>query len=280
MKFALCGSVYLDTTASTSTEIVPVPSTVIHKADNEVPQHNGDSSSTQGAAEEIPDDSSDSSDEDYFSVADSEDEQVDTDADWEAREKERQRVLEAAGLIVNEDVKPPPRLERARSARKRRPPPAAPQRSSVISNSSASKDLPPVPEPEPSPTVDHFTRVDDAFDRYETFKQQAQQTPNSNRLSVASSFETAQSSLGGSPAVSQAPSTSGLSKDGEGRSYSHLLNFLGRKTPGSDGPEKRTLTISAPILNNPDSPSRENSPAFGSVSLHVISASAFADFLM
>lgn len=242
--------------------------TVTRKAEDDVPQHNVASSSLQGGAEEIPDDSSESSDEDYFSVADSEDEQVETDADWEAREKERQRVLEAAGLIVNEDVKPPPRLERTRSARKRRTPPAAPHRSSIISDSS-SKDLPPVPDPEPSP-VDHSTRLDDAFDRYETFKQQAQQTPNSNRLSVASSFETAQSSLG-SPAVSLAPSTSGLSKDGEGRSYSHLLNFLGRKTPGSDGPEKRTLTISAPIMNNPDSPSRENSPAFGSVSLLISS---------
>ena len=30
-----------------------------------------------------------------------------TDADWDAREKERQRVLEVAGLIVNQDVNPP-----------------------------------------------------------------------------------------------------------------------------------------------------------------------------
>lgn len=247
---------YPDNTASTSTKDMTTSSTVIQKADDNISKHNADPS---GSAEEI----SDSSDEDYFSVADSEDEQVGTDTDWEAREKERQRVLEAAGLIVNEDVKPPPRLERVRSIRKRRPPPAAPQRLSTISNYSVSKDLPLIPDSEPSP-ADHSTRLDDAFDRYEAFKQQ---TPNSNRLSIASSFETAQSSPSGSPAVSLSPSTSGVSKDSDGRSYSYLLNFLGRKTPGSDGPEKRTLTISAPIINNPDSPSRENSPAFGSVSV-------------
>ena len=261
MKFALCGSMYPDNTASTSTKDITISSTVVQKANDDVVQHNP--SSATGSAEELIEDTSDSSDEDYFSAADSEDEQGETDADWEVREKERQRVLEAAGLILNEDVKPPPRLERARSTRKRRPPPAAPRRSSIISNSLVSKDLPPVPDSEPSP-ADHSTRLDDAFDRYEAFKQQ---TPTSNRLSIASSFETAHSSLSGSPVVSLAPSTSGLSKDGEGRSYSYLLNFLGRKTPGSDGLEKRTLTISSPIMNNPDSPSRENSPAFGSVSV-------------
>jgi hypothetical protein len=103
----------------------------------------------------------DSSDDDYFSVADADgdsdnenDMREETDDDWNARENERQRVLEAAGLIVNEDVKPPPRLERARSARKRRPPPAAPQRSSIISTSAA-KDLPPVPELDFSPIDSH-----------------------------------------------------------------------------------------------------------------------------
>lgn len=208
---------------------------------------------------------SDSSDEDFYSVEDgvedSEDEddmQDQTDSDWEAREKERQRVLEAAGLIVNHDVKPPPRLERARSARQRRPPPLAPQRSSVASNTSI-KDLPPVPERDHSP-VDSITRLDDAFDRYEAFKQMQ---GVSNRLSVASSFETAASTAPESPVVSLAPSTS---QNGEHRTYSHLLNFLGRRAPSNDNHERKTLTISSPILNRSESPSRENSPAFGSVS--------------
>lgn len=209
----------------------------------------------------VADDSSDSSsDDDFYSAApgvdDSDDDDElgeENDADWEAREKERQRVLEAAGLIVNEDVKPPPRLERARSARPRRPPPAAPQRSSIISNSSA-KDLPPVPA---SPGLDTSVRLDDAFDRYESFRHTH---GNTNRMSIAS-FETAPSEVS-SPTISQTPSTS---RDSDTRSYSHILHFLGRRTPANDVPDKRTLTISAPILNQSESPTRENSPAFGSV---------------
>ena len=68
-------------------------STVVQKANDDVVQHNP--SSAPGSAEELTEDTSDL-DEDYFSVADSEDDQGETDADWEAREKERQRVLEAA----------------------------------------------------------------------------------------------------------------------------------------------------------------------------------------
>jgi hypothetical protein len=210
----------------------------------------------QVEADEREDQESQSSEE-YFSVADDseeeDDKEEDTDADWEAREKERQRVLEAAGLIVNQDVKPPPRLARARSTRPRRPAPAAPQRSSIISNLSA-KDLPPVPD---SP-AGNSPRLDDAFDRYETFKH----TQGSlNRLSFASSsFEAAPSS----PAVSLTPSTS---KESDNRPKSYLLNFLGRRTPANDGSERRTLTISGPIMSTSEGPSRENSPAFGSVTL-------------
>jgi actin cytoskeleton-regulatory complex protein PAN1 len=163
-------------------------------------------------------------------------------------------VVEAAGLIVNQDVKPPPRLARSRPVRVRRPPPAAPQRSSIVSNASL-KDLPAVPD---SPSESSSPRLDDAFDRYESFKHIQ---GNANRLSVASSFETAPSSPGSSPAISVVPS-----RDSESRPKSNLLGFLGRRTPASDGSDKRTLTISGPILNQTDSPSRENSPAFGSVS--------------
>lgn len=263
MKNSHYGSAYFRNAARTvkkptKNDNAPSPSTKMEDLSE------SNSHDYQATPESTPDEVADSSDDDYYSVADAADDSGDddniaegTDADWEAREKERQRVLEAAGLVVNEDIKPPPRLERVKSARKRRPPPAAPQRSSIISDASSSKDLPPVPERDNSPT-DTSTRLDDAFDRYETFKQ----THNSNRVSVASSFETAPTSPGGSPAISLAPS---MSKDGEGRSYSHLLHFLGRRTPANEGPERRTLTISAPIMNQSESPSRENSPAFGSV---------------
>ncbi|KAF7972256.1 hypothetical protein HWV62_18572 [Athelia sp. TMB] len=206
------------------------------------------------------------SDDDYFSVDDSDDEDEDSgeaEANWEAREKERQRVLEAAGLIVTQADKPPPRLERVRSARQRRPAPAAPQRNSAASVSTTStKELPSVPERVSSP-VDS-TRVDDAFDRYEAFKH-TQGAPANNRLSVASSFETAPSTPAeASPAVSLAPSTSG-----EHRPYSNLLHFLGRKTPANETSDRK-LTISGPIMDSPGSPARENSPAFGSAIFELI----------
>lgn len=217
-------------------------------------------------------DEDESSDSDYYSATDdSDDEGVEGDSnkDREAREKERQRVLEAAGLIVNEDVKPPPKVERARSTRIRRPAPAAPQRSSVISNTSV-KDLPPVPQNEDGP-IEPTVRLDDAFDRYEAFKKT--QSSN-NRLSVASSFETGPSSpTSGSPSI-----TPSISRDGEGRGYIHLLSFLGRKTPANETSERRTLNISAPILNISDSPSRDNSPAFGSVSATLCCARGSSEF--
>lgn len=215
------------------------------------------------------DESTESSDEDedYFS-ADASDEDGDNDqadSNWEAREKERQRVLEAAGLIVTQDAKPPSRLVRVRSARQRRPPPAAPQRNSAASQSSLTKDLPSVPERDNSPSSPvGSTRVDDAFDRYEAFER-TRGTLANNRLSVASSFETAPSSPGeSSPAISLAPSTSG-----EHRPYVNLLHFLGRKAPANETQvDLKKLTISGPIMDRPGSPARENStsPAFGSVS--------------
>jgi hypothetical protein len=266
MKFTHCGLALLETSVGSthaSTQRANAVSTSVDGVRDEEPQaQNGSHQPQKVVANNPEDEETGSSGDEYFSVADADDsEQEDkmdeeTDADWEAREKERQCVLEAAGLIVNQDVKPPPRLARTRSVR-RRPPPAAPRRWSIVSNSSL-KDLPPLPG---SPgRGDSSPRVDDAFDRYESFKHTQ---GNSNRLSVASSFETAPSSPSGSPAISLAPS---ISKDSESRPKSHLLNFLGRRTPANDGPEKRTLTISGPIMNQTDTPSRENSPAFGSVS--------------
>lgn len=259
MKFFLCGLVF--GTISAKTDVTSTLGALANVSGSQPQTQNIINPERMAPDQDEADKLSDSSDDDYFSVADTDDDSDDdddlreeTDADWEARQKERQRVLEAAGLIVNEDVKPPPRLERARSARKRRPPPAAPRRSSVIS-SSVEKNLPPVPEL----AIDTTARLDDAFDRYEAFKQEQ---GNTNRLSMAS-FETAYSSPGGSPALSQAPSAT---RESESRPYSQLFNFLGRRTPANDGSDKRTLTISGPIMSQPEYPSRENSPAFGSVS--------------
>ncbi|KAH7911883.1 hypothetical protein BJ138DRAFT_1062162 [Hygrophoropsis aurantiaca] len=226
----------------------------------------------------------DSSDDeaDYFSLDEGSDDDDDEDeddgsgeetaAEQEARELERQRVLEAAGLIVNEDVKPPPGVEEPRSSsspRKRRPPPAAPQRLSVVSVSATAKELPPIPPP-----IDPTAHLKDAFDRYESFKKTH---GNYNSRMSMSSIDTTPSSPPRSPAVSLTPSLnrdaesrSSLSRDGESRT-SQFLSFLNRHTTirgTTPDFEKRTIpTISGPILNGSppvDGPPRESSPAFGS----------------
>ncbi|KDQ59802.1 hypothetical protein JAAARDRAFT_56764 [Jaapia argillacea MUCL 33604] len=201
-----------------------------------------------------------------FEDSDSEDDDVQSEAkrkaEREAREIERQRVLQAAGLVLKSDSVPP-----ARPRIRRRPPPAVPNRSSVISDSS-DKHLPSLPSPDAN---DNVIRLDDAYERYEAFKQ-----GHVNRLSVAS-FETIPSSPT-SPTMSIDRASS---REGEGtRTISNLLHFLGRKAPSNDGERRMpvisgpisgpiSVSISAPISDpasgRPSSPlQRENSPNFGS----------------
>jgi hypothetical protein len=185
--------------------------------------------------------------------------------DHKARALERQRVMEAAGLIIKaaQGSTPPPR-----PLRRRRTPPQTPQRQSTASLGS-NKDLPPPPppEPEPSSAVEPALHVDDAFERYENFLK-----TKDYRLSVASFDSGPPPSPGAGsispPILSASNSTSG--KEGESRAHS-FFGFLGRsRTPGSEN-ERPRLQISAPIplagnAGSMDAPSpREASPAFGSV---------------
>lgn len=159
-------------------------------------------------------------------------------AEREARALERQRVLEAAGLIVKQDGrKPPPRPVRRKAllvttpAKTHRKPPAPPQTSgpssipqgqeedsdrrlSQISASSelSGKDLPPVPAPDsphsPEAGEDAGTRLDDAYDRYEAFKASM---ADSNRWSMASTTTDGLNAGGSGPSTvpsSPAPSLS------------------------------------------------------------------------
>ncbi|KAK0185975.1 hypothetical protein F5146DRAFT_163320 [Armillaria mellea] len=200
-----------------------------------------------------------------FDESDIEDAYPETKAEREAREHERQLVLEAAGLIVKQDVKPPPRPPRRSKSGKRRPPPLAPERLSSNTSASSLKGLPPVP-PTESETSAH---LNDAFDRYEAFRYTH---ANANRMSVASSMDSGPPS---SPTFSTISPTSSTisqtpSKEGESR-YSSIMHFLGRKTPEA---EKR-LVISAPILNSPETEfSRSASPAFGSSWASLVDKSA------
>src|ERR1700722_11259848 len=209
-----------------------------------------------GEASEEVDDSSDSSSVSSLEISDEEDMDQNRGERKEAHgARERQQVLQAAGLIITADAQPP------QVSKRRRPAPAAPQRSSVTS-STLTKDLPPVPDVDL--VGDAGIWVDDAFDRYEAFKH-AHGTVN--RLSMAS-IDTAPTSPGAS---SIAPS---LSRDSESRGHSTFLHFLGRRTPPGESDKRSMPNISGPIAINPTSPSRGDSPAFGTVgvffSLHVL----------
>lgn len=212
--------------------------------------------------------------EDYFSMDESDDESEESEdedgtvEDAHARELERQRVLEAAGLIVDtsSSVMAPPNPP----IQKRRPPPVTPQRVSIAPGPVPSKNLPPVPTVDLTDTeLDSTSRLDDAFDRYEVFKK-ANGNIN-NRMSI-SSYDTSPSSPPRSPAVSLAPSLN--HRDWESRT-SQFLSFLGRHTNRSTTPEpeRKTLVISGPI-NTPTGETGDENPSFGTSWASLVDKSA------
>lgn len=199
-------------------------------------------------------DSDSDSDSNYVSFDGIGDEESDNTK--ETRERERQLVLEAAGLVVNQDVKPP--------KQKHRPAPPIP--------TSRYKNLPLVPDPEAEPgqeveNVDHEASLDDAFARYESFRNNQS---NLNRLSVIST----ESGILPSPPTPTMSHTHSGGNESSSR-YGHFLQFLksGNKTPERNPKSVATLNISAPIMNlsvssqssEQDDPSRSNSPSFGMV---------------
>ncbi|KAI5118090.1 hypothetical protein M0805_007740 [Coniferiporia weirii] len=214
---------------------------------------------------DVSDDEGSSDGEEYHSFESSESESESGDSgkraahaeedrgEHEARELERQRVLEAAGLLVKKDDAddlPPPRPARRRSVRRRRTPPETPNRVSIASTSS-DRDL--------SSRPTSVLHIDDAFERYETYRHS-----KNYRLSM-SSYDTGPPSPGLPPSLSATPSKEGA--EARPHTHSNIFNFLTRtKTPVHE-PDRPRLQISAPILGtdgNTDSPSRAGSPAFGS----------------
>lgn len=203
-------------------------------------------------------------DTDYDQIPPSEEE---LDREREARESERVRVLQAAGIVIKEDGKErPPSPVRRRSSRKHRPAPARPSHSSNARDSIASikstRDLPPLPSvTDEAQSMDSVKpQLDDAYERYENFKQQLDQ-----RASIASYDSISQ------PSPDTVTSGSPKPQESKGR-HSALLSFLGRRTPVNDG-ERRSissLVISGPILPESAAISRDNSPAFGSVRNKII----------
>lgn len=218
-----------------------------------------------GEAAEDESDDDESSEYQSFESDEDEDElrsQEEIQKDREMRARERQRVLEAAGLIVKDEKgSKPPRPARSKSLRGHRPPPGVPNRQSIASTASLDKGLP----SRPLSTTDSILRVDDAFERYEAFKQAKER-----RFSVTSSIDNPPPS----PTSTYTSSTlsPSVSKDGDSRFTHSFFHFLSRRTPSVD-PDKPRLQISAPIIGSStrgESPNRENgtnSPAFGTVSI-------------
>ncbi|KAG0701413.1 Dbl homology domain-containing protein [Suillus ampliporus] len=238
----------------------------------ECPDMSGAAAACGSPDEDDHADSSSDGGEDYFSLEGSDDDSEGSEAgtveDENARELERQRVLEAAGLIV--DTSSSVMAPSDPPVRKRRPPPVTPQRVSIVSVTS--KNLPPVPTVDLTDTeLDSTSRLDDAFDRYEAFKNTNGNF--NNRMSV-SSFDTSPSSPPRSPAVSVAPSLN--HRDGESRT-SQFLSFLGRHATRSSTPEpeKRTLVISGPIVNSPPGgETGDDGPSFGTSWASLVDKSA------
>jgi actin cytoskeleton-regulatory complex protein PAN1 len=232
-----------------------------------------------------------------FSDSDSEDDETAMTEDErklerEVRAVERQLVLEAAGIIVKKDSSgPPPRLQRRRAIGTvqptHRPAPAPP----LVPTSTQRADL---------DELDRSTRVqghlDDAYGRYEAFKQQ------SSRLSVSSidqlsPLPPASPSLGSgsfslAPAHYESLSDRERSKENvsstSSSSYgSRISHFLGRsRTPIQERETRVMTTISAPIMSSSSSsgtvtlgsPTRGDSPGFGLVRLHVRATARNANY--
>jgi hypothetical protein len=252
---------------------------------------------------------SDSSSDGYLTFSDSDEEDDDDDEsqmtdverqeERRLREIERQKVLEAAGLIVKQASE-----DRLASSTRliRRPskkaPPARPSRTPVTANvnedlstkPTKERELPPLP---PSSPATATRTLDDAFERYAAFKVEQGNTMaengGNNRLSVISNPSTYASTVPPSsprqsistrpPSATFPTSPSVHSTESKISSFLHYLG--GRiRTPGegvsSNGTTDRktsTSAISAPIISAPmalPSPSRENSPAFGSVGIGVL----------
>jgi hypothetical protein len=196
----------------------------------------------------------------------------------EQRELERIRVLEAAGLIIKQPAEgktpPAPPLRRRSTKKGRRPVPAAPIPTLQATIPDRERELPLLPPLSP------HARVDDAYERYETFKNREV----TNRDSTAFTVSDASSIPPSSPRISITPSMGSVSlslatpmppavHESKGGGYTGLLSFLSRsKTPGEEKKTFSVASISAPMISAPmpvaavTTPMRENSPAFGSVS--------------
>jgi hypothetical protein len=255
------------------------------------PSSTGDAASSQisqGDANGVEyDNASDSTASGYHSFSDSDSEadestmaEEERKLEREMRAAERQLVLEAAGIIVKKDMtrRPPPHIQRRRTIAsvrpKHRPAPAPPTALPTVAITGQGLDLSELPPPTPAKAP-----LDDAYERYEAFKQSA------SRLSISSIDQLPPLSpvSGSSGSLSLPPAQSRESlpdkekvKDNVSTSSSYgsrISQLLARsRTPVQDKETRIMPTISAPIISTTSSgtgtlstPALEESPGFGLV---------------
>jgi actin cytoskeleton-regulatory complex protein PAN1 len=198
-----------------------------------------------------------------FSDSDSEDDEAamseeERKLEREMRAAERQLVLEAAGIVVKKDM----------TRRPHRPAPAPP----TVPASSQGPDLRELPPPTPAKA-----HLDDAYERYEAFKQQRLSITSIEQLPPASPVSPSSGSL--SLALSQSRESLPDKERGKDNastlpSYgSRISQLLARsRTPVQEKETRVIPVISAPITSTTSSstgtlgaPAREESQGFGLV---------------
>ncbi|GAA5869921.1 hypothetical protein JCM8547_008105 [Rhodosporidiobolus lusitaniae] len=198
-------------------------------------------------------------------VADVSDDEPDSDDELSAsaREAERLRVLEAAGLLVKED-EPQPK-------RRRRPPPARPQRrpgsqAVAVSGIQVVPEEEETKEPEPE---EQEERMEDAYDLYQRAMREQAEAAAARRPSLdhsplppsSANFSPAPSPAlpppspspilpPASPALSTATSTTSAVKDAWASTTSNLLSRVGggRSRSGTVGEKTSRPVISSPLV--------------------------------
>ncbi|GAA5838700.1 hypothetical protein JCM9279_003832 [Rhodotorula babjevae] len=200
----------------------------------------------------------------------------DADSDDEAavaaREAERLRVLQAAGLLVKPAARP------GSPKRRRRPPPARPQRrpgsmAVTIEEQSSAAEEQEDEHGEREPELEE-EKMEDAYDLY----QRAMREQRTASLApTVDSPAVPQPSPPTSPALSTAPSTTAAVKDAFQSSVSGFFSRRGRSA--TVGSEKVRPVISAPLAPQGDASQRDSrsSGAFGSTWASLVDQAALVD---
>ncbi|GAA5977335.1 hypothetical protein JCM10908_004943 [Rhodotorula pacifica] len=210
--------------------------------------------------------------------SDGEDDSDDENASSEAREGERLRVLEAAGLLVK-----PSTSEATPKRRTRRPPPARPQRrpGSALVTTDAPVNIaqPEAEEEELAPALEEQEeRIEDAYDLYQRAMREQDPPPPATTTTTSPRLEQYQEedSTPTTPSLLSATSVGSNLKETWHTTTSGIFN---RRSRSSTIGEKSRPAISAPLAPQGEFSENSNraSGVFGSSWSSLVDESALAD---